>query len=225
MRNYALPSHDECRAMIRQCHIPIHILRHSETVARLGVFLARRLAERGIDVDVDLVARACLLHDLFRVCDFPLEDFSWFEQPVTEEDKAKWRRLKAKNSQHRHEDAAHAFLKDKYPVLAETIRKHKYTAVIDESDSLESWEEKLVYYADKRAMHDTIVPLKERLEEAHKRSALAFPETDGARRTAMERKVDARIFTLEAEIFDPIDLCPDDVTDEFIDHYSAGADV
>jgi hypothetical protein len=205
--------------MIRQCHLPVHILRHSEAVRKMGVFLAHRLAEKGIAVDIDLVDRACRLHDLFRVCDFPLEDFSWFEQPVTETDKAKWRRLKAQNSQHRHEEAAHAFLKDRYPVLAETVRQHKYTAVLETNGGLRSWEAKLVYYADKRAMHDRIVPLKERLEEAHRRNALVFPDDDAERRTALERQVDGLIFELEAEIFRRFDAQPDDVTEELIDSY------
>lgn len=219
MRDYTLPSHDECQAMIRQCHLPLHILRHSEAVGRIGVFLARQLVDKGIAVDVDLVERACLLHDLFRVCDCPLEDFSWFEQPVTEADKAKWRRLKEENSAHRHEEAAYVFLKERYPVLAETIRQHKYTAVLDENGGPESWEAKIVYYADKRAMHDKIVPLKKRLEEAHRRSALAFPAEDVDRRIAMEKKVDALIFALEAKIFSRLDVAPDDVTDELIADY------
>lgn len=224
MRDYTLPSHDECRAMIRQCHLPTHILKHSEAANKVGVFLACRLAEKGIEVDVDLVERACLLHDLFRVCDFPLEDFRPFEQPVTEADKARWRRLKAEHGHRRHEDAADAFLKDRYPILAETIRKHRYTAVIDDQDGLESWEEKLVYYADKRAMHDTIVPLAERLDEAHQRSAIALAKAGQPRRQDMEEKVDALIFQLEAEIFSRLDLHPDDVTDAFIDGYTTEVD-
>ena len=224
MRDHTLPSHDECQAMIRACHVPVHIVRHNEAAAKLGVFLARRLAERDMDVGVELVERACLLHDLFRVCDFPLEDFRWFEQPVSAEDKAKWRQLKAEHGANRHEDAADLFLKDSYPVLAETIRKHHYTAVIDENDRPWSWEEKLVYYADKRAMHDTIVPLKERLDEAHRRSALVPAQAGIPRNTEMEAKVDALIFKLEAEIFDPIGLDPDEVTDAYIDNYSTDAD-
>ena len=221
MRDYALPSRDECRAMIRDCHVPVHIVRHAEAVAKLGVFLAERLKDKGIEVDAMLVERACLLHDLFRVCDCPLEDFSWFEQSVTDEDKTRWRRLKAEHGHRRHEDAAHAFLVDKYPVLAATIRRHRYTAVIDEDDRPESWEEKLVYYADKRAMHDRIVPLKERLDEAHERSALIQAQAGKPRRVDMEEKVDAEIFRLEEEIFSQIGLDPDDVTDELIDGYPA----
>jgi HD superfamily phosphohydrolase YqeK len=209
--------------MIAACHVPSHILRHSETVAKLGVFLAERLVERGIAADIELVERACLLHDLFRVCDFPLEDFGWFEQPVTEDDKHRWRRLKARHGHVRHEDAADAFLKDKYPVLATTIRRHRYVAVLDEEDGPQSWEEKLVYYADKRAMHDTIVPLKERLEEAHQRSAAAMAKAGRPRSVEMEKVVDARIFALEAEIFGIVGLAPDDVTEELIESQSTSA--
>lgn len=221
MRDYALPSHEECLSMIRDCHVPVHIVRHNETAAKLGVFLARQLIERGLDVDVELVERACLLHDLFRVCDFPLEDFRWFEQPVTEDDKHRWRRLKARHGHLRHEDAADAFLKGRYPVLATTIRRHRYVAVLDETDCPQSWEEKLVYYADKRAMHDTIVPLKDRLEDAHRRSSIAMAKAGIARCLEMEKAVDARILELEAEIFDVLGLSPDAVTEEFIDRYLA----
>jgi uncharacterized protein len=224
MRDYALPSHDECLAMIRECHVPVHIMKHAEAVAKLGVFLAERLQDKGVDVDIALVERACLLHDLFRICDCPLEDFSWFEQSVTEQDIVKWRRLKAEHGQRRHEEAADAFLKDKYPVLAATIRKHRYTAVIDEDDLPESWEEKLVYYADKRAMHDTIVPLKDRLEDAHKRSAFLLTKAGKPRRVDMEKKVDTQIFRLEEEIFSRIGLDPDDVTDGLIDSHGAQDD-
>jgi len=224
MRDYALPSRDECRSMIQACHVPAHIVKHKEAVTKLGVFLAERLAEHGIPVDVELVERACLLHDLFRVCDFPLEDFSWFEPPVTEEDKRRWRGLKAQHGHRRHEDAADAFLKDAYPVLATAIRKHRYTALLDENDKPETWEEKLVYYADKRAMHEKIVPLKERLEEAHRRSAIVLAQASQPQHVDVEKKVDALIFQLEDEIFRQIGLDPDDVTDESIDRYASSGD-
>ncbi len=223
MRDYVLPSHEECLSMIRDCHVPIHILRHAEAATRLGVCLARRLLARGIEVDGELVERACLLHDLFRVCDFPLEDFTWFEQPVSEEDKRRWQRLKARHGHVRHEDAADAYLKDKYPVLATTIRRHRYVSLLDEEDCPQSWEEKIVYYADKRAMHDTIVPLRERLEDAHRRSAVAMAKAGIRRSIQVEQAVDARIFELEAEIFAVIGLAPDEVTEELIARESADA--
>jgi uncharacterized protein len=221
MKNHALPSREECIELLRECHVPVHIVRHSKAVTKLGVFIARRLVENGIFVNVDLVERACLLHDIFRVCEFPLEDFSRFEQHVTEADKARWRRLKERHGGARHEDAACAYLRDAYPVLARTIRRHRYTAIVDREDRPRTWEEKLVYYADKRAMHDRIVPLQERLDEAHYRNA-ARRKAAGIDPAEIAR-VDAAIFALQAELFAPIGLDPDAVTAEFIDQYDPKA--
>jgi len=212
VRDYAIPSRDECLAILRDCRVPAHIVRHSKTVARFGVFLARELARRGVVVDVELVERACLLHDIFRVCEFPLQDFSPFEQPVTEDDKATWRALKERHAGTGHEDAACAFLRDRYLVLAETIRKHRYAAIVHEDDRPQTWEEKLVYYADKRVMHDAIVPLRVRLEEAHKRHA-AWRATWSEAEIAA---IDAAIFQLEAEIFTRIGLDPDTVASTIV---------
>ncbi len=205
--------------MIEACHVPVHVLKHAQATTKLGVFLAKRLVERGVDVDVALVERACLLHDLFRVCDFPLEDFRWFEQPVSDEDKTRWRELKAEHGQVHHEYAADAYLKDDYPILAAAIRKHRYISLIDDNDRPESWEEKIVYYADKRAQHDKIVPLADRLEDAHRRSAFLGAKTGKPRNIEIEQKVDAQIFKLQEEIFSRIDLNPDQVDDVFIDAY------
>ena len=184
-------------------------------VAKLGVFLAQRLREKGVAVDVKLVDRACLLHDILRVCDFMESDYGTFEQRIPEQKKAKWQQLRARYKGTPHEYAAHDILKQKYPALALVIRKHRYMSLLDENENPKTWEEKLVYYADKRVMHDKIVPLKKRLCEGHKRNAhLHGTEAQSQINTA---KVDPLIYRLEKEIFDKVGLDPLEVTDEFID--------
>jgi putative nucleotidyltransferase with HDIG domain len=140
-----LPTRKQCFGLLKKFGIPSHIIEHSLATAKLAVFLAKRLNEKGILVDVQLVDRACLLHDILRVCD--LDDYSRFEHSAA--DRAKWERLKAKYKGLCHEDAAAALLRDKYPQLAEVIRKHRYTAIAHQKDKPATWEEKLVYYADK----------------------------------------------------------------------------
>jgi uncharacterized protein len=211
MKNYKLPSRQKCLEIIRQCHMPAHILRHSLATEKVAVFLAHKLAEKGIDIDIELVERSALLHDLFRVCDCRLADFSWFDQPVTEQDKQKWKKLKSKFANLYHEDACFEYFKHEYPQLALVIRRHKYIAINDENDKPETWEQKLVYYADKRAMHDKIVTLKQRLEEAHARSAkLRLPGSDSPDIAA----IDQLIFELEKEIFSHLDFEPDDLAQQ-----------
>jgi len=217
MKKFDLPTRRQCFDIIKEYRVPSHILEHSLTVAKLAVFLAERLNEKGEAVDVDLVDRACLLHDIARVCDFEELNYDDFEQTVTEQDKAKWQQIRERYEEIRHEDAAYEILKEKYPVLALTVRRHKYRAMLDEKTRPNTWEEKLVYYADMRVMHDKIVPLKTRLKEGHKRNIhLHGTKAQSKINTA---KVDPLIYRLEQEIFDKIGLSPPQVTDEFIDLY------
>ena len=214
MKKYALPTRKQCFDILKEHRVPSHIVKHSVAAAKLGVFLAKRLKEKGFTVDVNLVDRACLLHDIFRICDFKKSDYTRFEEDVTQQNKTKWKQIKTKYKGFSHEDAAYELLKGRYPALALTVKKHRYTALLDQKEMPTTWEEKLVYYADKRVMHDSIVPLKQRLEEAHKRYA-GWRRTNAqpALKTAM---IDRLIYRLEKEIFDKIGLDPLAVTAEFI---------
>jgi uncharacterized protein len=214
MKNYNLPTRDQCFEIIKKYNVPPHIVRHSQAVAKLAVFLAQRLKEKGIAVDTELVDKACLLHDLARVCDLRESDYMDFAAPATKQQKAAWRRLKEKYEAVCHEEIANDLLKRKYPVLALVIKKHRFSALLDEKDKPETWEEKIVYYADKRVTHERIVTLKERLEEAHYRNAhLRQRQTPNK---VDVNEVDRLIFELERQIFAVIDLNPDEVTEEFI---------
>jgi uncharacterized protein len=218
MKDCVLPTHSKCLQIIRDCRVPRHIIKHSEAVAKLAVFLAEKLKEKGIEVNVDLVHRASLLHDVLRVCDMKESDYSRFEQNVTEKDRAHWRHLKVKYNNNCHEDATYELLRKDYPELALTIKKHRYLAILDEKEKPSTWEEKIVYYADKRVMHETVVLLKERLEEAHERHARQHERT--ARDEINITKTDRQIYELEKEIFYEIDLNPAEITQELIDSNS-----
>ena len=217
MKKFDLPTRRQCFEIIKEYHVPSHIVAHSLAAAKLAVFLAERLKEKGVAVNVDLVDRACLLHDIARVCDFKELNYSSFEQTITEQDKAKWQQIRAKYKGIGHEDAAYEILRERYPLLALTIKRHRYMAMLDEKTRPNSWEEKLVYYADMRVMHDKIVPLKTRLKEGHKRNV--HLHGSAAQSRINTAKVDPLIYRLEEEIFDKIGLSPSEVTDEFIDSY------
>jgi len=217
MKDYSIPTRKECLALLAEYHVPVHIVSHSKAVAKLAVFLANRLNENGASIDVTLLDRACLLHDLLRVHDFKESDFNRFEQNLPEEEKAKWQQMRAKYKAISHEDAAYDILKEKYPALALTIKRHRYMALLDEKDRPDTWEEILLYYADKRVMHEKIVSLKERLAEGHKRNV--FLHGTEAQSKINTGKVDPMIEEMEKEIFEKIGLDPDEVTHEFIDSY------
>ena len=217
MKDCSLPSNKECFAILAEYHVPPHIVSHSKVVAKLAVFLAQRLNENGEAVNIALLEAACLLHDLLRVHDFKESDYKHFEHNLPEKEKAKWEKLHAKYKACSHEDAAYDILKDKYPELALTIKRHRYMALLDEKEKPDTWEEKLLYYADKRVMHDKIVPLEQRLAEGHKRNAYQHGSAEQSKINTA--KVDPLIYEMEKEIFEKISLDPLEVTEEFIDSY------
>lgn len=195
MRDYNIPTVEQCYELMGQCHLPKHIVRHCEVTAEFAVELARKIAVNGIKVDVDFVHRACLLHDIMRVCDFhkPLDDI--FDEPINEKDVERWRQVSRQCKGLRHEDAAYEFLKNEYPELALAIKKHAYRSLLDEKLKPRTIEEKIVYYADKRVMHDKVVSLAERLEEGHRRNIPSH-----CRKTTDTDYVDSLIFQLEHEL-------------------------
>jgi uncharacterized protein len=218
MKNYSLPTRKECFDIINKYHVPPNIVKHSLATAKLAVFLAQKLKEKDIAVDVELVERACLLHDVARICEVKESDYNNIGMTVTEQQKTAWDKLKIKYNATGHEDTAYELLKERYPVLALTIKKHRYVSLLDENDRPDTWEEKIVYYADKRVMHERIVSLKERLDDAHQRNA-QLRQMKGQNNIDTD-KVDRLIFELEEEIFTAIGLDPAEITEEFIDSHS-----
>ncbi len=218
MKKSRLPTLKECLDLLKEYRVPANIIRHSLAVTKLACFLAQALKRRSVSVDADLLERAALLHDVVRVCDFKELNYEMLGQVVTLQDKAKWAELAARYKTLGHELAAYEILKDKYPAVALTVKKHRYLAMLDEEQRPRTWEEKLLFYADMRVMHDKIVPLTVRLADGHKRN-VHFHGTKAQSRINTA-KVDPLIYQLEKEIFEKLDFQPDDVTDEFIDSYS-----
>ncbi len=203
-----LPSREESFKILEDLRTPKHVISHSLMVNKVAVFLAKRLRQKGEKINLKLVDRASLLHDCLRVCDFNNFNQEYFEEEITEEDKVLWNKIKKKYSEKNHGQAACEFFKEKYPEMAEVIRKHEYSIILTEG--FNNWEEKLVNFADKRVKHDKIVSLKTRFEDGHKRySDDNFMMKEKRKQGVDIEKVDALNFELEKEIFSKLDIEPD----------------
>jgi len=149
-----LPTTKECCELLEQFNTPQHIIKHSRAVAGLAVSLAKKLNASGKTVNIELLEKACLLHDILRICDIKKPDCTRFEAGVIEQDFLKWSRIKTEYSRLGHEDAAYELLKDRFPALALAVKRHRYAAISEPENKPQTWEEKLLFYADKRVMHD-----------------------------------------------------------------------
>lgn len=129
-RSKNLPSREECYQLFQKYSTPENVINHCETVNHVAVFLASKLKAENVAIDVELVDKASLLHDI------------------------------ARTSEHHAEKGATILRKEGYPQLAAIIKDHRYDTINE--NKLDSWEKKLVYYADKRVTQ-SIVSLEERI--------------------------------------------------------------
>ena len=62
-----IPSRAEAFRIIEACHMPEHILRHSLMVGRVALVIGTWLKSSGFSIDLALVERSSLLHDICKM--------------------------------------------------------------------------------------------------------------------------------------------------------------
>ena len=175
-----IPTREECMRLMEQYGMLEHIVHHSLEVARVALFLSLELNKKGQKIDLGLVEAASLLHDLAKT-----------ECLTTKED---------------HARAGCQLLKRMgYKRVGEVVAQHIWLE--KEEDPSAVSEEEIVNYADKRVMHDRIVPLEERFDDLIKR----YGKHPNARNTL--EQLQKEICSIENKIFiilqiDPKTLAP-----------------
>lgn len=183
---------NEVRKWLDEFHTPEHIRLHSKKVAQLGEDLAKKLQKAGEKVDPEKVWIAGMIHDMVRVVDFKKDP----DTLGTPEDRKIWKMLRKQYKGWHHADAAADILRKRGEAeLADIVARHKYTCITSDTPP-RTWEEKLLYYADKRVTHGQIVTLQERFDEGHKRH---YPDESVSPEEEQRRKA---ILALEKEIFE-----------------------
>lgn len=179
LRDLHLPDVAECLALLADQDLPPHVVRHSQAVAAVAFRLATRLRESGEAVDPLLAHRGGLLHDL---------------------DKVSSRRL---NQTHGRLGAR--ILREKgYPELADIVERHLVFTIFDPAERPATWEQKLVYYADKIVEGDRVVGVAGRMEGFRQRYPEYAAEFDRCRPSVLQ---------LEAEICARLGVSPTTLLD------------
>ena len=174
----SLPSREECIALLHKYELPPHIIKHSEAVEKLAVFLAKKFNEKGIKVDTELVSRVALLHDIDKL-----------------------QTLKP-GFEHLHSKLSKKILeKEGFPLLGKMVSKHLLENILEEN-AFKNWEEKLVFYSDKRVNHDQIVSLQTRFDYLFERYGKEKKVFDKIAKCKPKAK------QLEEEIFSNLDITP-----------------
>lgn len=188
----------EVSSLIEEFRVPLHVRRHCAAVAKFAVELGEKLAAAGEKIDLALLRHAALLHDFVRVVDFKKFEPEKFSDsaPASAADISFWKMLREKYNGLHHAEAGARILEERgFSEIARLVRRHRFLQI---KEGFDSWEEKILYYADKRTKHNQVVTLKERLADGRSRNA---PETEN---TEEARELDEKVFALEREILTKI---------------------
>lgn len=161
-------SKDEIDKIFKEYKTPKHVLNHIEKVTSVADKVANNLIKNWVLVDKDLVHSGAMLHDFIRYI-----DFNWWLQrekipyKCSDDDFEFWKKMEKKYKGIHHAIVANEILCSKwYPELWSVVMAHKSRQIFEWFNTI---EEKIVYYADKRVVHDEIVSIKHRIEDWKKR--------------------------------------------------------
>lgn len=158
---------EEISKLYKEFHVPAHVIAHMEQVSAVCEILADTLIEKGLKIDKEDLVKAALVHDVLRVCDFLEFNPEKFPSEFSEEDERKWTELREKYGKMGHIKAMVKILDERGESnIGKLVMKHGFFEI----DNLNSWEEKIIYYADKRVDGEKIVTLDKRFREGRKRN-------------------------------------------------------
>lgn len=150
--------------------VPQNIVKHSEKVMQIAEDIAEKIIANGIEVDIESLKVACLLHDILKIVDLKNDNYKKICEKAPKKNKEKWDELRKIYSGVSHSDAAAKLLRIMgEEKLARLVEFHRFDAVIDKDPKDFTLEEKIMTYADKRVLHDKVVPLKKRFSDGLKR--------------------------------------------------------
>ncbi len=153
---------------------------HSLQVCRVATCLLDHLKLKGIHLDSQLVQAAALLHDITKTRSFKTEE--------------------------NHAFTGGQYLTDSgYPEVGNLVRQHVRLDDYSEDKSLA--EAEIINYADKRVLHDRIVPLDERMNYIMGKYGTQ-PQHRQRIRLLWEKTKD-----LEKQIFSYLPFSPNDLND------------
>jgi uncharacterized protein len=175
-----MPGEEWCLGLLKRFDTPGHIIAHSKKVWDVGRFLGEALLRNKLPLDMELLRASCLLHDVGK---YPC----------------------ILDGTRCHDIRGEQILEaEGYPAVARVVVQHVILRS-DVSDGIK--EEHVVYYADKRVVHDYIVSVEERFEYLEK--------TYGGSREALQglQWMKERTLRLEENLFRHLDFGPADLAE------------
>ncbi len=193
-----LPTEQQCLDYFKEYKVPKNIFNHCKKVREVASFLAHQLAKSGVSLNMELVDRAALLHDLFKMVTIKeLKPNKFHSYMFSEDEIAMWKKLREQYSNMYEGEVAFIIFKEDYPELALALRHASNPRHEDPS-----WEEVIVHYADWRIFQEKIVSLQDRLLYLQE----MYPREDAA-----WKRYEQKMKNHESMIFSHLDFAPEEL--------------
>lgn len=173
-----IPTHSQCLLLFDKFGLPSLKRVHVEAVANLALTLAKKTTDKhpGIQIDLKLLEAACLLHDIDK------------NIPGGEGEQ--------------HPDTAVRVLNELgFNEVADVVMNHSLHCILDPATAPKTWEEKLLYLADKMVKYEVI--------GVEHRFKLWYKESLPPDAVAILDKSFPLVKQLEKEIFELVGESPD----------------
>ena len=201
-----LPTEQQCLDLFAEYQVFHNIIKHCQKVQQVSLFLAQELQKSGEPLDIELVSRLALLHDLFKAVTIKdLKPTKHHPYQPTAEEIAMWEKLRAKYSGKYENEIAYEILQEDYPEFSLAL-KHEGDPQYDQK----SPEEALVHYTDARVLKENIVTLQERfiyLKEV-------YPKDEKYWGT-----INTKIVAYEQKLFSKLPFSPEQLKQRFEEHH------
>lgn len=168
-----VPSKQQCLLLFDRFELPSQKRIHVEEVARLSMFLADKLITKGIKIDKPLLEAACLLHDI---------------------DKNITRKIGEVHPQ----TAARVLNEFGFGEVARLVEYHSVHFILDPKTSPKTWEEKILFLADKMTKYE-VIGLEHRFK-------LWYRENLPKESVDMLKNTYPKVLALQKEIFDLLEI-------------------
>jgi uncharacterized protein len=132
---------DKALQYLSEYKVPDHIILHSYKVTKVAYVITEELISKGYNINIELITFSSLLHDI-----------------------TKYQSILNKGEDH-SETAGLLMRNLGYADAAEIIESH----IVIKNKKRLLLEKKIVFYADKRVKHDTVVSLKDRYADLEER--------------------------------------------------------
>jgi uncharacterized protein len=180
MPNVAIPTDEESYGLLRKYGTPEHIIQHSQRVWEVGRLLGAELVRRQYPINLSLLKASCLLHDIGK---YPCI---------------------LDGTRHHDVRGEQILLEEGFPEVARIIVQHVLLRVGPEAPVR---EEHVLYYSDKRVVHDEVVSLEDRFVYL----LHTYAKNPESERGIMRMKEET--LRIERDIFLFLDFNPDDLVD------------